>query len=241
MPWSTSELADLAGTTVNTIRHYHSQGLLEAPERLANGYKQYEVRHLVRLLRIRRLADLGMPLDEIAGVGDHDEPPQATLRILEAELQATVERLQLVREELAHVIEFAAPTDLPPGFSDVAANMSATDRAMVLIYSRVLAPEEMASLRDILARPRTPEQIEFAELAADADEATRARLTAVLRDDVARLNEEFPWTRSPGRGGPRSPAEIRRLFADAYASLFNDAQRDILARVGDRRSAVSDG
>ena len=29
MAWSTRELADLAGTTVNTVRHYHERGLIE--------------------------------------------------------------------------------------------------------------------------------------------------------------------------------------------------------------------
>ncbi|MFF3442344.1 MerR family transcriptional regulator [Streptosporangium sp. NPDC002721] len=65
MAWSTSELATLAGTTVNTIRHYHRLGLLEEPDRRYNGYKQYETLDLVRLLRIRRLAELGVPLSRI--------------------------------------------------------------------------------------------------------------------------------------------------------------------------------
>ena len=34
MAWSTRELAELAGTTVNTIRHYHALGLLERPSAL---------------------------------------------------------------------------------------------------------------------------------------------------------------------------------------------------------------
>ena len=68
MAWSTRELANLVGTTVNTIRHYHRLGLLDVPEREYNGYKQYEVRHLVRLLRIRRLVSLGVPLSQIGEV-----------------------------------------------------------------------------------------------------------------------------------------------------------------------------
>lgn len=40
MAWSTQQLADLAGTTVNTVRHYHRLGLLDEPERQGNGYKQ---------------------------------------------------------------------------------------------------------------------------------------------------------------------------------------------------------
>jgi DNA-binding transcriptional MerR regulator len=232
--WSTRELADLAGTTVNSIRHYHSEGLLETPERRTNGYKKYEVKHLTRLLRIRRLAELGMPLDQIAAVGDEAEPPEATLRILETEIQANIARLQLVRDELAHVIRHSAPTDLPPGFSEVAANMSATDRAMLLVYSRIFGQDRMASIRDLLTAPRTPAQIEFAELGEDADVATRARLADELRDDVRRINTQHPWTRDAGVGGTRPAAETRRLLRDAYASLYNSAQRDVLARIRER-------
>jgi DNA-binding transcriptional MerR regulator len=65
MAWSTRELAELAGTTLKTVRHYHRIGLLDEPERAANGYKRYRVPHLIRLLRIRRLVDLGVPLSAI--------------------------------------------------------------------------------------------------------------------------------------------------------------------------------
>ncbi len=70
--WSTNQLADLAGTTLRTIRHYHEVGLLAEPERQANGYKSYGVPHLVRVLRIKRLTGLGLSLTEIADLGDED-------------------------------------------------------------------------------------------------------------------------------------------------------------------------
>ena len=41
MAWSTRQLADLTGVTLRSIRHWHDVGLLPAPERLSNGYKQY--------------------------------------------------------------------------------------------------------------------------------------------------------------------------------------------------------
>lgn len=69
MAWSTRQLAELAGTTVKAVRHYHKIGLLEEPHRTSNGYKQYDVRHLLSLLRITRLTDLDMPLAQIAVMG----------------------------------------------------------------------------------------------------------------------------------------------------------------------------
>ncbi len=58
MTWSTRELATLAGTTVNTVRHYHRVGLLDEPQRMSNGYKQYGVAHLVRETINERNTDL---------------------------------------------------------------------------------------------------------------------------------------------------------------------------------------
>ena len=98
--WSTRELAELAGTSLRAVRHYHQVGLLAEPERRTNGYKQYGVAHLVRLVRIKRLVDLGFSLPQIAAMGEADDHPEQALRELDAELAATIERLQRARDEL---------------------------------------------------------------------------------------------------------------------------------------------
>lgn len=78
--------------------------MLDEPSRRANGYKQYEVAHLVRLLRIRRLRDLGVPLDRMDEVGLRDDSPEAALRVIDADLAAGVERLQRARAEIHAVL-----------------------------------------------------------------------------------------------------------------------------------------
>lgn len=60
------ELAELAGVTTRTVRHYHRLGLLPEPERRANGYREYGLDDAVLLLRVRRLVELGLTLDEVA-------------------------------------------------------------------------------------------------------------------------------------------------------------------------------
>lgn len=65
-----NELAKLAGVTVRTLRHYHAIGLLDEPPRQANGYRDYRLEDLLRVLRIRQLASLGFPLDQVAGMLD---------------------------------------------------------------------------------------------------------------------------------------------------------------------------
>lgn len=59
------DLAAATGVDVETIRYYEKQGLLPAPARLANGYRDYEAAHLERLSFIRHCRALDMPLAEV--------------------------------------------------------------------------------------------------------------------------------------------------------------------------------
>jgi DNA-binding transcriptional MerR regulator len=59
------ELASWAGVTPRTVRHYHSVGLLPEVSRTSSGYREYTMSDLMRMLRIRRLVELGFRLDEI--------------------------------------------------------------------------------------------------------------------------------------------------------------------------------
>ena len=108
MPWSTRELAELTGTTVNTIRHYHRLGLLEEPERRHNGYKQYGDRELARLLSIRRLVELGVPLARIGEAGTDGTVPPEILRQVDAGLAADIARLVRARTDIATILRNGA-------------------------------------------------------------------------------------------------------------------------------------
>ena len=103
-----NELAKLAGVTVRTLRHYHAIGLLDEPPRQANGYRDYRPEDPLRVLRIRQLASLGFPLDQVAGMLDEldaersqreprlpaDQPTaDDILAELDAALQKQIERV----------------------------------------------------------------------------------------------------------------------------------------------------
>lgn len=143
--WSTREVAELAGVSLRTVRHYHAVGLLAEPERKANGYKRYGVAHLVRLLRIKRLSDLGFSLAQIGQMGAADEHPADALRVLDAELGATIARLQRVRVELALIMGRPTPTDLPHELAVATAGVAIpeSDRALLVVLSRVLGPSTL--------------------------------------------------------------------------------------------------
>ncbi len=238
MGWSTSQLADLAGTTLRTVRHYHEVGLLVEPERRVNGYKSYGVPHLVRVLRIKRLTDLGLSLAQIADLGDADEHPGEALRELDAELAATIERLQGVRAELALILRQETPTDLP---FDVAAmiadaDLSPLDRSMAVVLAQLVAPEALSAYAGALrGHSKTPVEVEFDTLPADADVETRQRLAEGMRalTVVQEVRALFPGSTGVYAGAPRGAEFAMREMGKVVAELYNEAQIDVLIRMND--------
>lgn len=75
------ELAAATGVDVETIRFYEKQGLLPAPARRDNGYRDYDSTHLERLAFIRHCRALDMPLVDVARLlGFIDSPPGHPLK-----------------------------------------------------------------------------------------------------------------------------------------------------------------
>jgi DNA-binding transcriptional MerR regulator len=229
--WSTSQLAELAGTTVKAVRHYHKLGLLEEPVRRTNGYKQYQVSHLLRLLRISRLAELGVPLADIAALGSADSEPDEAIRVLDADLAATVDRLQRIRLELALILRHRSPAELPAGFSEVASELSEADRSLIMIYSRVFDDSAMEELRQAIKHePRTDADDEFEALSPEADRGTRQRLGELLAPAISRQVARSPWLLDPVSKKRRGGFDIETTVVAAVQDLYNPAQLEVMYR-----------
>jgi DNA-binding transcriptional MerR regulator len=99
-----SQLAAYAGVTVRAVRHYHRIGLLAEPERDRSGYRTYGTAAVVRLIRIRTLADAGVPLARVQELLDAgpEEFADGVQEIDEA-LRAEIRRLQDTRSRLARL------------------------------------------------------------------------------------------------------------------------------------------
>jgi DNA-binding transcriptional MerR regulator len=241
MAWSTREIADLAGTTVNTVRHYHSVGLLDEPDRMSNGYKRYQVRHLIRLLQIRRLRDLGVPLDQIESVGFGDDAPTEALQAIDAELAATIERLQRSRSEIQAILRGTTVTGLPAGFDNVADKLSPNERSLMLIYSQLYDAEAMSDLRTMLDAERLDHDIEFENLAPDADEPTRQRLAEQMAPELAQHLTDYPWLSDPTGHMSKSPQVTQDTFVESVAELYNPAQLDVMVRMSAIAHSLANG
>ncbi len=230
MAWSTRELAELAGTTVNTVRHYHRLGLLAEPERRYNGYKQYGVPHLVCLLRIRRLVDLGVPLSHIgAAMADGQVPPEV-LRQVDAELAAEIERLTKARADIAVILRDGAPADAPEGFESVASRLSEADTSLIHIYTRLYDDEALEDLKRMTEEDTDPVGKELDALPPDADEATRQDLAERLAVTIVRNLTDYPWLQQPGAHMTSGEHATRETFVEAVTAVYNPAQIDVLTR-----------
>ncbi|WP_440072170.1 helix-turn-helix domain-containing protein [Streptosporangium sp. OZ121] len=245
MTWSTREIAELSGSTVKTVRYYHEIGLLDEPDREPNGYKRYEVRHLTRLLQIKRLTGLGVPLAQVAAMGTDPDGRASVFRTIDAELEATVERLQKIRQELAMLSRPGASPDVPAGFGGVAEHLRDNDRALIMIYAQLFSDESMDAVRQTLeARPNPALDEEFRDLPEDADEATRQALAERIAPFVAGSATDHSVTLEPKASTSRQAEAARSAVGHAIQALYNRAQVDVLRRAhliseanGDARSA----
>jgi DNA-binding transcriptional MerR regulator len=65
---SSGKLAELAGVSRDTLRHYERKGVLSRPLRGHNGYRQYPPEALQRVQLVRRALAVGFTLDELSRV-----------------------------------------------------------------------------------------------------------------------------------------------------------------------------
>ena len=98
------QLAAYAGVTIKAVRHYHKRGLLEEPPRDSSGYRRYTAQHAIDLVKIKTLAEAGVPLarvKELLAAG----PDQFAAAITEVDLtlQERVKELRRTRERIARL------------------------------------------------------------------------------------------------------------------------------------------
>jgi DNA-binding transcriptional MerR regulator len=230
MALSTRQLADLAGTTLKTVRHYHEIGLLDAPERTSNGYKQYAVTDLVRLLQIKRLTDLGVPLAKVPALSGVDQHLEHAIADLDTEIENNIARLQHVRTELKGILQDHAPVDVPAGFGGVARSLSTSDRALVMVYSRVLHADELVDLHEMLVH-RDPLDDVFDALPRDADEGTVEDLAERYVPIIRQQMTDYPWMIRPVTQVLRGDGIPHDLLGEAIAALYNPAQLKVRQRI----------
>ncbi|MEV4105263.1 MerR family transcriptional regulator [Nonomuraea sp. NPDC049649] len=208
------ELAALVGVTTRTVRHYHHLGLLPEPERTAGGYREYRLRDAVLLARVRRLAELGLSLDEVRDVlaDDRGKDLREVLEELDADLARQQEAIAARRARLAVLLE---ADELRPD-SAVSPDMAVVLRDLALEGSRLAEMDrEMLSLMEASADPEHRDEI-VAMLRPLAEPG--------MRDKGHELYRRLDELADAEPGDPR----VRELAADMAAHMPDELVRGML-------------
>jgi DNA-binding transcriptional MerR regulator len=110
------QLAAYAGVTMRAVRHYHQIGLLPEPVRDASGYRRYGASAVVSLIKIRTLANAGVPLSQIGSMLEADAATFAeAVQRVDNHLREEIERLELSRKQVGQLTagdSFALPSEV---------------------------------------------------------------------------------------------------------------------------------
>lgn len=246
-----SELASLAGVTVRALRHYHQVGVLEEPERELNGYRQYGVHDLIRVVRIRSLAGLGVPLDEMADLLDDSRQGGAAevLERLDEELAGQIERLTAQRDLIARLREGPVVPDVPPELAQFLAHVAVSpvrdaarlDRDQAVLLAHLVGEDGMAHLVDYYELINDPE---LQPVLAELTERFEALGPSSSAEEIDGYVDSFvtaitPVVRALGPDAPDFAVPGAAELVEEYtASTLNRAQRDAVAKLGARLDAL---
>ena len=105
------QVAKETGITVETVRFYEKQGLIDAPQRTESGYRQYPLDTVKRIRFIQHAKDVGFTLKNIGELLALRQEPGTSctdikLRTTEKieEVDQKIRELTRIREALARMV-----------------------------------------------------------------------------------------------------------------------------------------
>lgn len=251
------QVARLTGVSPRSIRHYHRLGLVEEPPRTPGGIRSYSISHVVRVLRVRYLAESGVPLRSVARVLDGGEQHDVLgeIELLRDHLDTRVAALQRQREKL-DALEARLSSGLPPG--SVPAEV---DRALDACTRDA---DGEPGLQRLLERER--DMLDLLAMTVDFPAGLSAAFTRIAADPSARsayLRVLRGFSTIEGRPPGEVTSEIDALVTDLLADgvladlvvgappegegftteqvVDDPAQREVVRRVLDRLGFEPDG
>jgi DNA-binding transcriptional MerR regulator len=224
-----SQLASYAGVTVRAVRHYHAKGLLPEPERDHSGYRRYDARAVVELIRIRTLAEAGVPLARVHELLAADEAEfEAAVAEIDRRLRREIRERQEHRRQIAKLAagdSLSLPDEVVDYLDELRARGVSEDvvegerDGWILMAARwpETIPELMADKRAQLEDPRTVQLYrligELLELGPDEE-----RLN-VVADLIAEMSEQAASSGDLER-------QNQEMNDDAYVALIDSFASD---------------
>lgn len=204
-----SQLASYAGVTVRAVRHYHAKGLLPEPERDHSGYRRYDAAAVVELVKIRTLADAGVPLSRVRELLAAGAPEfEAAVEDIDRRLRAEIRERQRHRERIAQLAA-GDSLALPPEA------VAYLDRMRELGFNERLIEIERDSW--ILIAAKMPEEVPA---------FMTIKRVQIENEGLRRLYLDIGDLVDCGPDDPRLPALADRVaaFIEAAASEFEGVE-----------------
>ena len=253
VPMRVAEIAELTGTTVRTVRYYHSLGLLPVPDE-RGGWRDYDLSHVARLSRIRWLVQAGVSLETITRVLDEpeitdversDEARAAAGSVVEdlaGALAAVEDHLAEVtrqRDMLAGLLERArAGSTVSPMSPRMAAFFDRLELAAADEATRCAVRKER-DLTDLACyRGQMPPEAEFLFMDPDPDydaeslalyaqdpaEMSDAQIEQRAQAMISRMEARLPPERLAALASSVDTESVRGLFGLIGATGYPDAR-----------------
>jgi DNA-binding transcriptional MerR regulator len=238
------QLASYAGVTVRAVRHYHAKGLLPEPERDHSGYRRYDARAVVELIRIRTLAEAGVPLARVQELlhADEEEFARAVAEI-DRRLRREIRELQEHRRRIARLAagdSLALPDEVVHYLDELRA--AGVSEAMVegerdgWILMAARWPEKMPEfMADKLAQLEDPRTLQLYQLLGELAEGglDEERLNAVA-DLIAELSESAAARGDLDRQNEEMNDEAFVDLIDSFASESHPQVRRLQELMAER-------
>ena len=224
------QLASYTGVTVRAIRHYHQRGLLAEPDRDASGYRRYDGRAVVELIRIKTLAEAGVPLARISELlGAEPAEFAGAITQIDQALKKKIRELTQHRHKIAELTGGERlflppehrgdprPTSAPWASASGRVQIERDGWILVAALSPELVPEWVSTKRAALDDPEFRRIYVLGDQALDWDPADPriAELADAMADWAAHSRPDTSPRRNvrqPGRRRPDGLAD-RRLLA----------------------------
>ena len=249
------QVAQLAGTTVRAIRHYHQTGLLPEPPRGPNGYRRYRGSDLSRLHQIRQLSELGLALADIRRLVDGSASDRrAALETLHVEYAAQERQLAERRARIAELLAVEGDPAIPTRLrapvrrlqtSGVPEELLAVDAEIFRAW-RGLVPQEQQQAAENAVVELTDDPAVVASIAG-----YMRRLDAVASlppdhpdlDELAREFADFLRAQMPDLvaiDDPETNPDVNWLIQDVLAERLTPSQVVIMRGVIHQLRAAND-
>jgi DNA-binding transcriptional MerR regulator len=228
-----SQLASYAGVTTRAVRHYHAKGLLPEPGRDHSGYRRYDAQAAVDLIRIRVLADAGVPLarvQELLRAGQ--EEFAAAVAEIDARLRAEIAERERHRERIARLAAGDSLALPPEGAAylerwrelGISERIVEIERDSWILTLAVLSPEQIAEAMAL--KGRLLDDPEFVGTMRSIGEAgdwapDDPRLPGLADQVAAVLDRNASWAGGSTSGD--SASEMEAGLVDLFDSIALDS------------------